>query len=284
LNWSGPHDLSQAMARPHRRREGQLMAYSQHPQHRIDALPYGAAAQSPCFWNGRGQQAYPGDNDQFPGLPRCASKAEHSAQILDRDHLRSKHIRYAYRVDEFGTHVSPMSGLMPDRTGCTFFEASTSVHNLKIESKQPLSGKYPQDSIGVFTQGMPLMSDRKLEHLIVYGAAFAIVIGLTIHSALVQSGWFLCLFLNRSTIPAATSPKLCGPLLIGITAFSGKVIAPSKLQTSAGLTSPLSTTPSLGGGSGRDRLQPSGALRLWRLATKSFRAGLFMRINLRREP
>jgi hypothetical protein len=33
------------------------------------------------------------------------------------------------------------------------------------------------------------MNDRKLEHLIVYGLAFAVVIGLTVHSALVQFGW-----------------------------------------------------------------------------------------------
>lgn len=33
------------------------------------------------------------------------------------------------------------------------------------------------------------MSDRKLEHLIVYGLAFAIVIGLTVHSLLVQMEW-----------------------------------------------------------------------------------------------
>lgn len=32
------------------------------------------------------------------------------------------------------------------------------------------------------------MNDRKLEHIIVYGLAFAIVIGLTVHSALVQMG------------------------------------------------------------------------------------------------
>ena len=33
------------------------------------------------------------------------------------------------------------------------------------------------------------MSDRKLEHIIVYSLAFAFIIGLTIHSALAQSGW-----------------------------------------------------------------------------------------------
>ena len=33
------------------------------------------------------------------------------------------------------------------------------------------------------------MSDRDLEHLIVYGLAFAFVIGLTVHSALLQIGW-----------------------------------------------------------------------------------------------
>ena len=33
------------------------------------------------------------------------------------------------------------------------------------------------------------MSDRKLEHLIVYGIAFAIVIGLTVHYALLRLEW-----------------------------------------------------------------------------------------------
>lgn len=32
------------------------------------------------------------------------------------------------------------------------------------------------------------MSDRKIEHIIVYSLAFAFIIGLTIHSALVQIG------------------------------------------------------------------------------------------------
>jgi hypothetical protein len=109
-----------------------------HSEHRQGALSNCTGGQPPSIWNSGRQQADAGDNDKFPILPRGKGKAEHAAQILDADHFRAEYIRYANRVDDFGTHTFPFR-LWSNEEECICSCALARGHNQKNESKQSFS-------------------------------------------------------------------------------------------------------------------------------------------------
>jgi hypothetical protein len=110
-----------------------------HPEYRQRALSNCTGGQSPSIWNSGSQHADAGDNDKFPILPRGKGKAEHAAQILDADHFRAEYIRYANRVDDFGTHAFPYAGLVPSEEECICSCVLARGCNQKNESKQSFS-------------------------------------------------------------------------------------------------------------------------------------------------
>jgi hypothetical protein len=109
-----------------------------HPEYRQRALSNCTGGQSPSIWNSGSQHADAGHYDKLPILPRGKGKAEHAAQILDAYHFRAEYIRYANRVDDFGTHAFPLR-LWSNEEECICSCVLARGCNQKNESKQSFS-------------------------------------------------------------------------------------------------------------------------------------------------
>ena len=148
------------------------MAYSQRLEHRQRTLRHSTGSQSPCLWNSGRKQTDTADKYKLAALIGGKAEAPHSAQILDADHLRSEHVRYANRVDDIGTH-EPLPSLHAKREVCAIGQRTS----------MSLPGSSGSQVNETFHEGS---MNRDKEQAFVFIGGFALIVGLILAKL---AGW-----------------------------------------------------------------------------------------------